>query len=180
MRAFSKDILRTIGGSKKRYLSIVAICALGATMLTGLSIACLDYSPGSILQFRIVNRIIRACQIPVFFDQFLRGFRSIVSLTRTSAYCGNFMIDIEYTIFICLLIISLQIKELFNANAACQKFSPIFIKHTHPTIKILLRNALIKESRKLRPLYRLHIVLNHKSVEGFLQSFHIYLLMQWI
>lgn len=42
MRAFSKDILRTIGGSKKRYLSIVAICALGATMLTGLSIACLD------------------------------------------------------------------------------------------------------------------------------------------
>lgn len=42
MRAFSKDILRTIGGGKKRYLSIVAICALGATMLTGLSIACLD------------------------------------------------------------------------------------------------------------------------------------------
>lgn len=42
MRTFSKDILRTIGGSKKRYLSIVAICALGATMLTGLSIACLD------------------------------------------------------------------------------------------------------------------------------------------
>lgn len=42
MRAFSKDILRTIGGSKKRYLSIVAICALGATMLTGLAIACLD------------------------------------------------------------------------------------------------------------------------------------------
>ena len=42
MRPFSKDILRTIGGSKKRYLSIVAICALGATMLTGLSIACLD------------------------------------------------------------------------------------------------------------------------------------------
>ena len=42
MRAFSKDILRTIGGSKKRYLSIAAICALGATMLTGLSIACLD------------------------------------------------------------------------------------------------------------------------------------------
>lgn len=42
MRAFSKDILRTIGGSKKRYLSIVAICALGATMLTGLSISCLD------------------------------------------------------------------------------------------------------------------------------------------
>lgn len=42
MRALSKDILRTIGGSKKRYLSIVAICALGATMLTGLSIACLD------------------------------------------------------------------------------------------------------------------------------------------
>lgn len=42
MRAFSKDILRTIGGSKKRYLSIVAICALGATMLTGLSITCLD------------------------------------------------------------------------------------------------------------------------------------------
>ncbi len=42
MRAFSKDIRRTIGGSKKRYLSLVAICALGATMLTGLSIACLD------------------------------------------------------------------------------------------------------------------------------------------
>lgn len=42
MKAFSKDIRRTIRGSKKRYLSIVAICALGATMLTGLSIACLD------------------------------------------------------------------------------------------------------------------------------------------
>ena len=41
MTAFSKDILRTITTSKKRFVSLVAICALGATMLTGLSMACL-------------------------------------------------------------------------------------------------------------------------------------------
>lgn len=40
--AFTKDTLRTIAKSKKRFLSIVAITALGATMLTGLSIACID------------------------------------------------------------------------------------------------------------------------------------------
>lgn len=42
MKALTKDTLRTIRGSAKRYLSLVAICALGATMLTGLSMACLD------------------------------------------------------------------------------------------------------------------------------------------
>ncbi len=42
MKAFTKDIVRTIRGSMKRFLSIVAICALGATMLTGLSMACID------------------------------------------------------------------------------------------------------------------------------------------
>ncbi len=42
MSAFGKDILRTIRGSLKRFLSLVAICALGATMLTGLDMACLD------------------------------------------------------------------------------------------------------------------------------------------
>ena len=40
--AFTKDTLRTITKSKKRFLSIVAITALGATMLTGLSMACID------------------------------------------------------------------------------------------------------------------------------------------
>lgn len=40
--AFTKDTLRTIAKSKKRFLSIVAITALGATMLTGLSMACID------------------------------------------------------------------------------------------------------------------------------------------
>ena len=42
MKAFTKDIVRTIRGSMKRFLSIVVICALGATMLTGLSMACID------------------------------------------------------------------------------------------------------------------------------------------
>lgn len=42
MNAFNKDILRTISHSKKRFLSLVAITALGATMLTGLSMACID------------------------------------------------------------------------------------------------------------------------------------------
>ena len=41
MSAFAKDILRTVSHSKKRFFSLVAICALGATMLTGLSMACL-------------------------------------------------------------------------------------------------------------------------------------------
>ena len=41
-RAFTKDTLRTIVHSKKRFVSLVAICALGATMLTGLSMACID------------------------------------------------------------------------------------------------------------------------------------------
>ena len=42
MKAFTKDIIRTIGHSKKRFISLVAITALGATMLTGLSMACID------------------------------------------------------------------------------------------------------------------------------------------
>lgn len=42
MPAFGKDILRTIRGSLKRFIALVAICALGATMLTGLDMACLD------------------------------------------------------------------------------------------------------------------------------------------
>ncbi len=42
MTAFGKDILRTIRGSLKRFVSIAAICALGATMLTSLGMACLD------------------------------------------------------------------------------------------------------------------------------------------
>lgn len=41
-QAFTKDTLRTIAHSKKRFVSLVAICALGATMLTGLSMACID------------------------------------------------------------------------------------------------------------------------------------------
>lgn len=42
LQAFTKDTLRTIAHSKKRFVSLVAICALGATMLTGLSMACID------------------------------------------------------------------------------------------------------------------------------------------
>ncbi len=42
MKAFTKDILRTIGQSKKRFVSIAIICALGVTMLTGLVVACMD------------------------------------------------------------------------------------------------------------------------------------------
>ncbi|OUO64227.1 FtsX-like permease family protein [Collinsella sp. An268] len=42
MNAFTKDIVRTIRHTKKRFISIAAITALGATMLTGLSMACLD------------------------------------------------------------------------------------------------------------------------------------------
>ena len=42
MKAFSKDILRTIRGSLKRFVSIAVICALGVTMLSGLSVACID------------------------------------------------------------------------------------------------------------------------------------------
>ena len=42
MKAFTKDILRTIRGSLKRFVSIAVICALGVTMLSGLSVACID------------------------------------------------------------------------------------------------------------------------------------------
>lgn len=42
MRAFTKDTWRTVKASKKRFASLVAICALGACMLTGLSMACID------------------------------------------------------------------------------------------------------------------------------------------
>ena len=42
MKAFTKDIARTIRGSMKRFVSIAVITALGTTMLTGLSMACLD------------------------------------------------------------------------------------------------------------------------------------------
>lgn len=40
--AFTKDTLRTIGGTLKRFLSIAAITVLGVTMLVGLTIACED------------------------------------------------------------------------------------------------------------------------------------------
>ena len=42
MKAFTKDIVRTVGHSKKRFFSIAVICALGVTMLTGLVVACMD------------------------------------------------------------------------------------------------------------------------------------------
>ncbi|OUP06637.1 FtsX-like permease family protein [Collinsella sp. An2] len=42
MTAFTKDIVRTVGHSKKRFVSIAVICALGVTMLTGLVVACMD------------------------------------------------------------------------------------------------------------------------------------------
>lgn len=40
--AFRKDIARTIARSRKRFISILAICALGVTMVTGLHAACVD------------------------------------------------------------------------------------------------------------------------------------------
>lgn len=42
MKAFSKDVLRTVGSSKKRFFSIMIICALGVTMFVGLAVGCLD------------------------------------------------------------------------------------------------------------------------------------------
>lgn len=42
MKAFDKDVLRTIGASKKRFFSIMIICALGVTMFVGLAVGCLD------------------------------------------------------------------------------------------------------------------------------------------
>ena len=42
MKAFDKDVLRTIGSSKKRFFSIMIICALGVTMFVGLAGGCLD------------------------------------------------------------------------------------------------------------------------------------------
>ena len=42
MKAFDKDVLRTIGSSKKRFFSIMIICALGVTMFVGLAVGCLD------------------------------------------------------------------------------------------------------------------------------------------
>ena len=40
--ALTKDALRTVRGSLRRFLSIAAICMLGTTMLIGLTIACED------------------------------------------------------------------------------------------------------------------------------------------
>lgn len=42
VKAFDKDVMRTVGASKKRFVSIVAICALGVTMFVGLAVGCLD------------------------------------------------------------------------------------------------------------------------------------------
>lgn len=41
-RAFRKDIWRTIAQSRKRFISILVICALGVTMVTGLRASCFD------------------------------------------------------------------------------------------------------------------------------------------
>ncbi len=41
-RAFRKDTLRTIANSKKRFISILVICALGVTMVCGLRASCVD------------------------------------------------------------------------------------------------------------------------------------------
>lgn len=41
-RAFSKDTFRTIANSKKRFISILVICALGVTMVCGLRASCVD------------------------------------------------------------------------------------------------------------------------------------------
>lgn len=41
-RAFRKDIWRTITQSRKRFVSILVICALGVTMVTGLRASCFD------------------------------------------------------------------------------------------------------------------------------------------
>ncbi len=40
--AFSKDVLRTVRGSLKRFVALATITALGVTMLVGLRAACLD------------------------------------------------------------------------------------------------------------------------------------------
>mgnify|MGYP006893110902 FL=1 len=41
-RAFSKDTLRAIANGKKRFISILVICALGVTMVCGLRASCVD------------------------------------------------------------------------------------------------------------------------------------------
>ena len=41
-RAFAKDTWRTIAQSRKRFISILVICALGVTMVCGLRAACVD------------------------------------------------------------------------------------------------------------------------------------------
>ena len=40
--AFRKDIWRTIIQSRKRFISILVICVLGVTMVTGLRASCFD------------------------------------------------------------------------------------------------------------------------------------------
>lgn len=40
--AFQKDVRRTIAKSRKRFVSILVICALGVTMVTGLRASCVD------------------------------------------------------------------------------------------------------------------------------------------
>lgn len=40
--AFHKDVRRTIAQSRKRFVSILVICALGVTMVTGLRASCVD------------------------------------------------------------------------------------------------------------------------------------------
>lgn len=69
IRAFRKDIWRTIVRSRKRFASILIITALGVTMLTGLQVACLD---------------LRASADKFFDDQglFDVGIRSTLGLTE--------------------------------------------------------------------------------------------------
>ena len=55
MKAFSKDIVRTIRGSMKRFVSLVIITALGTTMLTGLSVACIDLRQSADALYRRQN-----------------------------------------------------------------------------------------------------------------------------
>ena len=42
MRAYTKDVLRTVRGEKKRLLALMTISALGVTMMTGLKASCDD------------------------------------------------------------------------------------------------------------------------------------------
>ena len=88
------------------------------------------------------------------------------------------MIYVENTIFVSVISIPFQIKKFLDADSSGEQTIPVFIENFHPTIKIILRNSLIKICWKFSSFYRLYIIFDHKTTERLFQLLNINFCMQ--